>query len=560
MPKSLLKALLVLCSVIGSYGTDPAAKKPSKPPGLPLVDLGYELHQPTFNESGQYYNFSNVRYAAPPLGNLRFAPPTSPNLKTKLFNDGSKDVSCIQAVPWWTNYTNAWLTQGTDAFNISAGYQVPNITTLPRQPPAQQEDCLFLDIMVPKAIYDNANRCCGAPVMVWIHGGGYTLGSKTTFSPSAAGLIATSQSNGSPGVIWVAMNYRLGVYGFLSGPTFKSQGGTMNAGLLDQRFALGWIQKNIKKFGGDPKRVTVMGESAGGGSVMHQVTAYGGKKGKVPFQGAIVQSPGFQPMPSAKGQEAVYKTFLTKANVKTLQEARRLSAEKLQFVNYKIIGESSPYGTFTFNPVLDGDFAPALPGQLLLGGKYDKSLHIMAGHNIAEGISFMDPFAQTDDSFAKNLRIYFPTISDSSVTYISTQLYPPIYDGSYGYYSPTFRSDAFVTECFFTCNTNWLAHAFANKTYNYIFSVWPSLHGQDIAYTYANGPSESIQNLTLATIMQGYFTNFAKTGNPNGPGVPFFPTYGKGSVSQNLNLTSIGQMRDNAANVRCDWWQKGLVY
>lgn len=184
----------------------------------------------------------------------------------------------------------------------------------------------------------------------------------------------------------------------------------------------------------------------------------------------------------------------------------------------------------------------------------------MAGHNINEGISFMDPFAQTDESFAKNLRIYFPTISDSSVKHISTQLYPPIYDGSYGYYSPTYRSDLFVTEFLFTCNTNWLAHAYANKTYNYIFTVPPSLHGEDIAYTYANGASESVKNLTLATIMQGYFTNFAKSGNPNGPRVPMFPTYGKDSVAQNLNLTFVAQMKDNTANARCDWWQKGLIY
>ena len=82
---------------------------------------------------------------------------------------------------------------------------------------------------------------------------------------------------------------------------------------------------------------------------MHQITAYGGLKGKVPFQQAIVQSPGYQPMPSLTGQEAVFQKFLETANVGTLQEARGLSSQELQFVNYKIVGESSPYGTFTFS-------------------------------------------------------------------------------------------------------------------------------------------------------------------------------------------------------------------
>lgn len=82
---------------------------------------------------------------------------------------------------------------------------------------------------------------------------------------------------------------------------------------------------------------------------MHQITAYGGLKGRVPFQQAIVQSPGFQMMPSATGQEAVYQRFLTTAGVTSLQAARALSTKELQFVNYKIVGESTPYGTFTFS-------------------------------------------------------------------------------------------------------------------------------------------------------------------------------------------------------------------
>lgn len=83
-------------------------------------------------------------------------------------------------------------------------------------------------------------------------------------------------------MIYVALNYRLGAFGWLSGPTFQ-ENGTPNAGLYDQRFALEWVQEHISKFGGDPDRVTVFGESAGGGSIMGQITAYGGKKGRVPF-------------------------------------------------------------------------------------------------------------------------------------------------------------------------------------------------------------------------------------------------------------------------------------
>jgi cholinesterase len=113
-------------------------------------------------ESGQYYNFSNVRYAAPPVGQLRFSAPTKPH--GRVFNDGSKAVTCIQALPAWGNTTVAWLTNGTAAFNISAGYQPPNITELPPVDPTASEDCLFLDLMVPKTIFDKAGSGVGAPV------------------------------------------------------------------------------------------------------------------------------------------------------------------------------------------------------------------------------------------------------------------------------------------------------------------------------------------------------------------------------------------------------------
>src|SRR6201999_2328255 len=107
--------------------------------------------------------------------------------------------------------------------------------------------------------------------------------------------------------------------------------------------------------------------------------------------------------------------------------------EALVQANYVLIANSNPYGSFTFNPVVDGDFAPALPGQLLMHGQYDQSLKVMAGHNILEGLEFMDPYAQNETTFEAVLRVYFPTITDAAVQTISKTLYPPVFDGSIGY-------------------------------------------------------------------------------------------------------------------------------
>lgn len=141
------------------------------------------------------------------------------------------------------------------------------------------------------------------------------------------------------------MNYRLGAFGWSSGPTLQEDGDA-NAGLLDQRLALEWVQQNIAKFGGDPNRVTVFGESAGGGSIMHQITAYGGLKGPVPFQQAIPQSPGFEPVVSNQQQEAITNEFLSLLNVSTIEQARQLPYSALQLANIIQVG-SSAYGSFT---------------------------------------------------------------------------------------------------------------------------------------------------------------------------------------------------------------------
>lgn len=131
--------------------------------------------------------------------------------------------------------------------------------------------------------------------------------------------------------------------------------------------------------------------------------------------------------------------------------------------------------------VVDGDFVPALPGQLLLEGQFDKSLRIMTGHNLDEGILFTTPFAQTEPEFEAYIISIYPTIPRGALDYIGNTLYPPVFDGSYGYKDPIGRLSMLVGEAIFTCNTNYLARAYNNQTYGYVFAIPPSVHGQDIA-------------------------------------------------------------------------------
>ena len=120
-----------------------------------------------------------------------------------------------------------------------------------------------------------------------------------------------------------------------------------NAGLLDQRFALEWIQKYINLFGGDPQRVTLLGESAGCGSIMYQMTAFGGTKGPVPFHQAITQSAFLQPVPPVL-QEQTYQKTLQYANASSFTELKDMPSVDLQTANALVIGNTDPYGTFTF--------------------------------------------------------------------------------------------------------------------------------------------------------------------------------------------------------------------
>ena len=208
---------------------------------LPIVDVGYGRYQASLNvrfigrqplklpsvlilrlkETGNYYNFSNIRYAEPPVGSLRFALPVSPRGRNTTVDTGSIARICPQAYPTGGRINERYNTYYSLTGNTSiAGFE--NSTQgfdYPRNAPSDPrvtEDCLFLDVMVPREIFharqSRRNRTrAGAAVMVWLHGGGFCAGSK--YDTPAAGLIARSQTGDSEDVIYVALNYRL--YGSL---------------------------------------------------------------------------------------------------------------------------------------------------------------------------------------------------------------------------------------------------------------------------------------------------------------------------------------------------------
>ena len=156
-----------------------------------------------------------------------------------------------------------------------------------------------------------------------------------------------------------------------------------------------------------------------------------------------------QLMPSSYQQEKVLDSFLTLLNVSSLQEARKLPSSALIAANSMQVGQSD-YGFFTYGPVVDGAFTPALPGKLLLQGAFDRSLNVMVGHNADEGLLFTNPAIRNDSAFARDLLLSFPDLDPSVQTYIEEVLYPAIYDGSYGYKDEIGRIDLVISESTFT--------------------------------------------------------------------------------------------------------------
>lgn len=219
---------------------------------VPLATTKNGTYQGRYLQEWDQDVFLGIPYAQPPLGDLRFRWPQSINSSFA----GTRDAS---------DYGHSCM-QYHSTFNIS-------------------EDCLTLNVIRPAGNHSGSLL----PVLVWIYGGGLYAGSTADPQYNLSGVVRVSQDLGQP-VMAVDMNYRLGMWGFLQTPGLVAEGSS-NAGLLDQRLALRWIQENIAAFGGDASRVVVWGESAGAQSIAYHLFSYEGRNDGL-YRGAIMESGG----------------------------------------------------------------------------------------------------------------------------------------------------------------------------------------------------------------------------------------------------------------------------
>ena len=366
------------------------------------------------------------------------------------------------------------------------------------------EDCLFLNVYSP-------NNVTGPlPVLVWIHGGGYGAGNG---SLDLSSIINTNENN----FVGVSIQYRLGAFGFLSSDDVY-RNGIVNAGILDQHFALQWVQQYISQFNGDPRRVTISGESAGGGSVMLQAMAYGGSLGESLFTNVIAASP-YLPMQyrypdwiptqsyfafaaaagcfmglpyGANGSSPVFDCLVGK-DTETLVNAS------------STISQSGTYGTWAFLPVTDGVFIQDTPSRQLLKKKVN-GLNILTGNNANEGPGFVPQNIKTEDDLVAWLRLTFPLFSNNDIAKVllyyqssnetknSADLFatngesgPTAVNQSNVGTGQQQRANNIYSETTFTCPSYWLSEAYSDdefgqgKAYKYQFSVLPAVHGADVA-------------------------------------------------------------------------------
>lgn len=366
----------------------------ASPPDFSIVDLGYSRHAPTFvnttsTTNTSFTSYVNIRFAQPPLGDLRFKRPVTPSPKSDGVQDGVvpfNSTNCFQSWP--------------AAFIVPPGM---NGSTW------GSEDCLFLDVMGPEGMDPESP----VPVLHWVFGGGYITGSKDWGGYPAA-LFDGMELDGK--FIVVSSNYRLGQFGGMSSETEPSM--DQNVGLYDVWAALEWTKKYAHLFGGDPERVTAMGQSAGSGVLQHFLSA-NAQGLEVPFQQAILSSPGYRPrVDRSKEMTEVYQMFLEGSNCTGVACLRELPEEAMvEASTYMAL--DIPRGEFGAasigpQPVIDGDLVTDIPDRIPAetpGTSSCVSRVITGRHEVYRYEVYVPPAAHGEDLF---YYFYDPIIAEFS--------------------------------------------------------------------------------------------------------------------------------------------------
>jgi para-nitrobenzyl esterase len=445
--------------------------------------------------------FKGIPFAAPPTGDLRWKAPQPPVPWVGIRETTEFGPACMQG----------------EQLARQMGSAAP-----------LSEDCLYIDVWTPADT--PADKL---PVIAWFYGGGFNSGMSSV--PLYDGAHFARQ-----GVVFVAINYRVGPFGFLATPELSAESGhgSGNYGLLDQIAGLEWVRDNIARFGGDPGNVTVMGHSAGGQAVSDLVAS---PLAKGLFQKAIAESgSSFAPLQGAAGEaggviptlafaEANGRAWLESLGAHTLAEARALSAETLD------AGQRAP-GAPRFAPAADGYVIPGDFFPLWRAGQFS-DVPLLVGHTSNEWGS--GGSAVAPEQFEKQVRDGYGAKAEAILA-----VYPHATEAEATRSAARLRSDSFVWNGF-----TW-ARLQAEDGKAPVYAYWfhrptaqspdGSPHGSEVAFVFGNEDKRpgraawSEADRALSRQLQGYWVNFAKAGDPNGAGLPQWPQFapGKPTVMQ----------------------------
>ncbi|EJT98043.1 alpha/beta-hydrolase [Dacryopinax primogenitus] len=506
------------------------------------------------DEFGQQF-FLGMPFAQQPVGDLRLRAPLSLNESWT----GTRSASNYSAIcPGFP------IASGADD---DKGYEL-------------SEACLTANIIRPNTVSASSS------------GGGFSMGGSADHRYNGSWIVQRSMEMGSP-IIFASFNYRVHAFGFLGGAEVHAAG-LENLGLFDQRLALQWIQENVATFGGDPTKVTVMGESAGAMSIANHLTAYGGRNDGL-FRGAIMESgsPTTENYARIQQLEPFYQSVLVKARcanaTDTLNCLRGVLYDTYRAAtngtNWQPVIDAN--GSHQWQPIIDGDFLPEYPTEMLQQGEYVK-VPLLMGSNTDEGTSFAVYGIENTEQLAAAMSTNYPRLSNASIERV-IDLYPndPAIGCPYGsgdgllpsgyldkQSAAIFGDMLMVSGMYGVCGANrelsdtqpvW-KYRFNQVPINYTMTPSSVMHYVEVAYVYSNQLAVDVNplgtrpnDLSLANLMTSMWISFVNNLDPNYSqveGAPFWPSYSsspKNLVFQNNWLGSSYVEFDN-------WRQEGIAF